>query len=150
VVNQNKALMLQPKVIDKSPKETREEQRKKMKVVKNKYLNDLQREAEDLPEENVLKKNLKHYYDEEQDEREKMEETYFVRHQPTRKEKKIIKDKLKKSSQREGLGDFTELNNLKGIFGGEQEQNGKKNFRKNRPMPGQEKSKKNKFKKFRK
>jgi len=143
--------MLQPKILDKKPKELREEQRKKMKVINNKYLNELQREAEDLPEENVLKRNLQQFYDEEQDQREKMEETYFVRHQPTRKEKKIIKDKLKKSTQREGLSDFTELNNLKGIFGSNEQQGGKKDFKKNKRMVDKRNGDKGKkLRKFRK
>ena len=143
--------MLQPKILDKKPKELREEQRKKLKVVQNKYLNELQREAEDLPEEKVLKKNLKNFYDEHQDQREKMEETYFVRHQPTRKEKKFIKDKLKKSAQGEGVGDFTELNNLKSIFGGNDQQKGQKEFRKGKgAIRHQNGDKAKKLKKFRK
>ncbi len=122
-----KALMLTPKIIDKKPKEIREEQRRKTRLLKNRFINELDREAEDLPEEKILKKNLKNFYDADQEEREEMEETYFVRHQPTKKEKKIIKDKLRKSEHREGLGDFTDLNQLKGIFGQEEQPQTSKN-----------------------
>ena len=120
VVNENKEMVEEAPPLEEN-KKMRTEMKHKTKILKNEFLNQVEKEARGMPEErgNFKKSKMSH-----QEDLEAFEEAHFTRRRITRKEKKGLN--MKGRNQTDEFNDFRELNDIKGIFGGQNEGRGKR------------------------
>ena len=120
LVNENKEIVDEvPNLIEN--KKTRIELKHKTKILRNEFINNIEKEGRGLPEE---RRNTKRTKMPHQKELEAFEENHFTRRRITKKEKKGFN--LKGNQDKDEFNDFTELNDIKGIFGKKEERRGKK------------------------
>ncbi len=104
----------------KSNRQLREEDRRNKRILKGEFIRGLQENYGDAPIE--IKNAYTHdtHEDEEYKRRRKYEEDNFIRLQQTKEEKKMAKQKLKKTQFGEDFGDLTEFEKIGAYFKREQ------------------------------